>query len=427
MIMETEQKDRPNNTLAIGNINPSKRGRGRPRGSVNKKIMSVKEVTHNARASRRVDFFSPDTVLKQKVKKRGRPKKIKIPGRPRKIPLTPEEEAERILRFSKQRKRKISKPLGRPRIHPLVVIPKEKRGRGRPRKYEAVTRASSENSTVNGNLKKGFKKISEFGEGIPRKRGRPRGSFKKKRGRPAGSAPTKITSEWNPGKRGRPPGSGIKLKFKEEENGIPRKRGRPPGSGTRIKIIRKETDGTPRKRGRPPGSGNKVKITKQETNRLPRKRGRPPGSGTKIKVAQQEPNGASRKRGRPPGSGKSKTDVNDTDRDFSSSALSASDQPRKRGRPSKASSTEASSVSKAEVPTFMCSLNLERIADLDIRTQEEETVHILDELLQDQKGCRLRPGQSLGQLQWFITEKHMSTLHSEIIFILMLYLPYGGL
>uniref|UniRef100_A0AAY5EU62 Si:ch211-288g17.3 n=1 Tax=Electrophorus electricus TaxID=8005 RepID=A0AAY5EU62_ELEEL len=312
--METEQKDRPNNTLAIGNINPSKRGRGRPRGSVNKKIMSVKEVTHNARASRRVDFFSPDTVLKQKVKKRGRPKKIKIPGRPRKIPLTPEEEAERILRFSKQRKRKISKPLGRPRIHPLVVIPKEKRGRGRP-----------QNSTVNGNLKKGFKKISEFGEGIPRKRGRPRGSFKKKRGRPAGSAPTKITSEWNPGKRGRPPGSGIKLKFKEEENGIPRKRGRPPGSGTRIKIIRKETDGTPRKRGRPPGSGNK------------------------IKVAQQEPNGASRKRGRPPGSGKSKTDVNDTDRDFSSSALSASDQPRKRGRPSKASSTEASSVSKAEV------------------------------------------------------------------------------
>ncbi|XP_076864202.1 uncharacterized protein LOC143516469 [Brachyhypopomus gauderio] len=345
--MEIEQKDRSDNTLANGNINPTKRGRGRPRGSVKKKIMSVKEVTHNARASRRVDFFSSDTVLKPKVKKRGRPKKIKIPGRPRKIPLTPEEEAERILRLGKQQKRKISKPLGRPRIHPLVNIPKEKRGRGRPRKYEPVTKASSDNSTVNENLKTGLNQIPEFGEGTPRKRGRPLGSAKKKRGRPAGSSATKSIIEWSPGKRGRPPGSGTNLKVKEEANGIPLKRGRPSGSGTKIKVTRQETDGTPRKRGRPLGSGTKLKVAKQETDGIPRKRGCPPGSG--FKVAPQDSNGTPRKRGRPPSSGKSKTHVKDTnDGEFSSSALSASFQPRKRGRPSKAGLTDASSVSKTE-------------------------------------------------------------------------------
>ncbi|XP_026784205.3 chromosomal protein D1 [Pangasianodon hypophthalmus] len=327
--MEVEQKDDSSNTLANGSANSGKRGRGRPRGSVKKKIISVKEVSHNARASKRVDFFSPETVIRPKVKKRGRPKKIKIPGRPRKIPLTPEEEAERILRLSK--KRKLSKPLGRPRIHPLVDMPKEKRGRGRPRKYESM---ASQNGRIDGNLKS--VKITEVGGDTPRRRGRPRGSFKKKRGRPAGPSPAKRPIEGTPGKRGRPPGSGTKLQVKQDANGTPRKRGRPPGSGRKLKVISGETNGTPKKRGRPPGSGTKVKVAKQLTDGIPRKRGRPPGSGTKVKGLLQETNGSPRKRGRPPGSGKVKTITEEAEHVLTNSTFSVDAQPRKRGRPKKA-------------------------------------------------------------------------------------------
>uniref|UniRef100_A0A3B4CA46 Si:ch211-288g17.3 n=1 Tax=Pygocentrus nattereri TaxID=42514 RepID=A0A3B4CA46_PYGNA len=300
--MEVEQKDGSDNSRANGN-NPAKRGRGRPKGSVKKKIISVTEVTHNARTSKRVDYFSPETVFRPKVKKRGRPKKIRMPGRPRKIPLTPVEEAERMLRLSKQRKRRLSKPLGRPRIHPLVNIPKEKRGRGRPRKYEPIARASSQNGTVNGNLKKNIKRMSELSEAIPRKRGRPQGSFKKKRGLAARS-PAKRAIQGTPRKRGRPPGSGTKISVRQESKGTPRKRGRPPGSGTKQKVITQEADGAPRKRGRPSGSVLKIKFAGQETDGIPRKRGR------------------------------------------SSNAISASSHPRKRGRPSKASLAEASAVSE---------------------------------------------------------------------------------
>ncbi|XP_036423117.1 origin recognition complex subunit 4 [Colossoma macropomum] len=347
-MMEVEQKDGSDNSLVYGN-NPAKRGRGRPKGSVKKKIISVTEVTHNVRTSKRVDYFSPETVFRPKVKKRGRPKKIRMPGRPRKIPLTPEEEAERMLRLSKQRKRRLSKPLGRPRIHPLINIPKEKRGRGRPRKYEPIARASSQNGTVNGNLKKSIKRMSELSEAIPRKRGRPQGSFKKKRGLAAGS-PAKRAIQGTPRKRGRPPGSGTKISVRQESNGAPRKRGRPPGSGTKQKVITQEADGAPRKRGRPSGSGLKIKFAARETDGIPRKRGRPPGSGAKIKLPSQEANGAPRKRGRPPGSGKANTHAKETENSdlSSSSAVSASSHPRKRGRPSKASLAEASAGSKGE-------------------------------------------------------------------------------
>ncbi|XP_060760824.1 protein SPT2 homolog [Neoarius graeffei] len=326
--MEVEQKDDSSNTLANGNASSGKRGRGRPRGSVKKKIISIKEVSHNARASKRVDFFSPEMVIRPKVKKRGRPKKIKIPGRPRKIPLTPEEEAERILRLSK--KRKLSKPLGRPRIHPLVDLPKEKRGRGRPRKYESM---ASQNGRVGRNLKSA--KITEAGGDTPRRRGRPSGSFKKKRGRPAGPSSLKRPLEGTPGKRGRPPGSGTKLQVKQDVNGTPRKRGRPPGSGRKLKVISGEANGTPKKRGRPPGSGTKVKVAKQVMDGIPKKRGRPPGSGTKAKGPLQETNGSPRKRGRPPGSGKVKTITEQTEQVLTNSAFSVSAQPRKRGRPKK--------------------------------------------------------------------------------------------
>ncbi|XP_072531893.1 uncharacterized protein [Salminus brasiliensis] len=350
--MEVELKSGSDNSLANGNTNSAKRGRGRPRGSVKKTIISVTEVTHNARTSKRVDFFSPDTVLRPKVKKRGRPKKIRMPGRPRKIPLTPEEEAERMLRLSRQKKRRLSKPLGRPRIHPLVDMPKAKRGRGRPRKYEPLSRASSQNSTVNGNLKKSLKRLSELGEGTPRKRGRPRGSFKKKGGLPVGSSPAKRAIGGTPGKRGRPPGSGRKITAKQASNGTPRKRGRPPGSATKLNLMTEEADEAPRRRGRPPGSGMKMKFVVRATDETPRKRGRPPGSGSKAKVPPQEANGTPRKRGRPPGSGKAKTEAKEAeDPDLSSSSSKAfphSSQPRKRGRPSKASLAQAFLLSAAE-------------------------------------------------------------------------------
>ncbi|KAM9434162.1 uncharacterized protein Hap1MRO34_002047 [Clarias gariepinus] len=332
--MEVEQKDDSSNPLANGSVNSGKRGRGRPRGSFKKKVILVKEISQNARTSKRVDFFSPETVIRPKVKKRGRPKKIRSPGRPRKIPLTPEEEAGRILRLSK--KRKLTKPLGRPRIHPLVDMPKEKRGRGRPRKYESM---GLQNGRVDRNLKS--IKIAEMGGDTPRRRGRPRGSFKKKRGRPAGPSPVKRPVEGTPVRRGRPPGSKNKLYVKQqlvqqEENGTPRRRGRPPGSGKKLKFISGETNETPRKRGRPPGSGMKVKVAKQVIDGIPRKRGRPPGSGTKVKVLPQETNGTPRKRGRPPGTGKLKTVTEEREHFIvNNSTPSVDGQPRKRGRPKK--------------------------------------------------------------------------------------------
>lgn len=333
------QKDDFSNPLANGSANSGKRGRGRPRGSFKKKLVTVKEVSYNARASKRVDFFSPEMVIRPKVKKRGRPKKIKIPGRPRKIPLTPEEEAERILRLSK--KRKLSKPLGRPRIHPLVDMPKEKRGRGRPRKYESV---ASQNGSVDGNLKS--LKIIEVDCDAPRSRGRPRGSFKKKRGRPAGPCLLARPLEGTPGRRGRPPGSGTKLQVKQDHNETPRKRGRPPGSGNKLKVISGEVNGTPKKRGRPPGSGLKVKVATPVIDGIPRKRGRPPGSGTKVKVLLQETNGNPRKRGRPLGSRKVKMVAEDAGHPvLTNSVFSVDAQPRKRGRPKK---TEAFLAVKAE-------------------------------------------------------------------------------
>lgn len=327
--MEVEQKDDSSKTLANGGANSGKRGRGRPRGSVKKKIISVKEISHNARESKRVDFFSPEMVVRPKVKKRGRPKKIKIPGRPRKIPLTPEEEAERMLRLTK--KRKLSKPLGRPRIHPLADMPREKRGRGRPRKYESL---ASQNGRIDGNLRS-IKLTGDSGD-TPRRRGRPRGSFKKKRGRPAGPSPAKRPLEGTPGKTGRPPGSGTKLQVKQDAYGTPRKRGRPPGSGRKLKVISGEANGTPKKRGRPPGSGTKVKVEEQVTDGIPRKRGRPPGSGNKVKHLLQGTNGSPRKRGRPPGSGKVKTITEAPEHVLTNSAFCVDAQPRKRGRPKKA-------------------------------------------------------------------------------------------
>ncbi|XP_052439907.1 translation initiation factor IF-2 [Carassius gibelio] len=286
--MEVENKEATESPVPNGSTHPPKRGRGRPRGSLNKKFPTEKAPTHNARPSKKVDFFSPDIVIKNKVKKRGRPKKLKMPGRPRKIPLTPEEESERLQRMSLQRKRRLSKPLGRPRIHPIAEGSKAK---------------SAKQAGVDISL--------DASNGTPRKRGRPAGSLKRKRGRPAGS--TKVAkiaraSDGTPKRRGRPPGSPNKVKKIQRADGSPRKRGRPPGSGTKLKVIQRNPDGSPRKRGRPPGSGKKVKIVEKRVGDSPRKRGRPPGTG-KVKAHAGEggetggenADGAAprRKRGRP--------------------------------------------------------------------------------------------------------------------------------
>ncbi|XP_051527767.1 chromosomal protein D1-like [Myxocyprinus asiaticus] len=301
--MEVDNTDGSENIVPNGSTHPPKRGRGRPRGSLNKKFSSEKVATHNARPSKKVELFSPEIIIRSKVKKRGRPKKLKMRGRPRKIPLTPEEESERIDRLSKQRKRKLWKPLGRPRIHPVKEGPKIKRARGRPRKYETMPESSSQNDTHPPSVEISL----DAADGPPSKRGRPLGSLKK-RGRPGGSTKTSTTkvSDGTPRKRGRPPGSGNKVKIVKQVDGTPKKRGRPPGSSNKVKIM-KRVDGTPKKRGRPPGSG--IKVTAKWVGEGPRKRGRPPGSG-KIKVCVPDSvdydvgsytaaSGQSRKRGRP--------------------------------------------------------------------------------------------------------------------------------
>ncbi|XP_051992485.1 nucleolin-like [Xyrauchen texanus] len=309
--MEVENTDGSENTVSNGSTHPPKRGRGRPRGSLNKKFTYEKVATQNARPSKKVELFAPEIIIRSKAKKRGRPKKLKMRGRPRKIPLTPEEESEKFHRLSTQRKRKLWKPLGRPRIHPIKGGPNIKKARGRPRKNQTMTESTKKD------IRQPSVEISlDAADGPPPKRGRPLGTLKKKRGRPAGytkTSPTKV-SDWTP-----------------------KKRGRPPGSANKLKIV-KQVDGTPKKRGRPPGSQNKVKIMKHADGTL-KKRGRPPGSVKKL-TANRGGEGA-RKRGRPPGSGKTRVHVSDSeDCDQGSYATpNASGQRRKRGRPKKATLT----------------------------------------------------------------------------------------
>ncbi|KAK2887516.1 hypothetical protein Q8A67_015744 [Cirrhinus molitorella] len=280
--MEVDNKG-SESPLPNGSTHPPKRGRGRPRGSLKKKTTAEEVPRNNARPLKKVDFFSPEVAVKAKVKKRGRPKKIKMPGRPRKVPLTPEEESERLQRLTLQRKRRLSKPLGRPRIHPVSEGSKGKRGRGRPRLNPAA----------------------EGRSGKPG-RGRPRGSLNKK------GRPSKKGDNFSPVvKRGRPkkiklPGRPRKIPLTPEEESerlqrlslqrkqrlskpLGRPRIHPIAEGPKVK----------RARGRPRKSGTKsdgakpasAKITPDAANGPPRKRGRPSGSLKK-------------KRGRPAGSAK---------------------------------------------------------------------------------------------------------------------------
>lgn len=237
-----------------------KRGRGRPKGSLNKKVRG------KVGRPLKIQFLPP---LKQK---RGRPRKEPAKrGRPRKHPLPSPEELK---------KPKVWKPLGRPRKYPRVdppegVPPAPKRGRGRPRKSES---------------KKGAHLRIKFP-----------------------STPSSLQNNGLARKRGRPPSSA------QGDGESPKKRGRPKGSVNKVKVASddaaspsaaKSEDETPKKRGRPKGSPNKSKVGSEapldselldapedvEEQEVPpvahsgsstsdgdirKKRGRPKGSGNK--------------------------------------------------------------------------------------------------------------------------------------------------
>ncbi|XP_034747710.1 mediator of DNA damage checkpoint protein 1 isoform X1 [Etheostoma cragini] len=158
-----------------------RRGRGRPKGSLNKKPPAFK--VHG-----KVGW--PRRSLTSKVK-RGRPRKQPAKrGRPRKYPLPSPDELK---------KPKVWKPLGRPRKYPRVdppegSLPAPRRSCGRPRKSE-----SKKGAHLRKNLPASSSSPCNPNVGSPRKRGRPPSSPKKdagtprKRGRPKGSVNKKKT------------------------------------------------------------------------------------------------------------------------------------------------------------------------------------------------------------------------------------------
>ncbi|XP_032391388.1 serine/arginine repetitive matrix protein 1 isoform X4 [Etheostoma spectabile] len=254
--LETELSSEGEENADVSQKAKMRRGRGRPKGSLNKKPPAYK--VHG-----KVGW--PRRSLTTKVK-RGRPRKQPAKrGRPRKYPLPSPDELK---------KPKVWKPLGRPRKYPRVdppegSLPAPRRSCGRPRKSE-----SKKGAHLRKNLPASSSSPCNPNVGSPRKRGRPPGTQKKdagtprKRGRPKGSSPCN-PNVGSPRKRGRPPGT------QKKDAGTPRKRGRPKGSSPCDPNV-----GSPRKRGRPPGTQKKDAET-------PRKRGRPKGSVNK-KEARKE-------------------------------------------------------------------------------------------------------------------------------------------
>lgn len=178
-VSKQESKNQEESTYSS---QPTKRGKGRPKGSLNKKPPAY---VHKAGRPQR-DHVPParlEAALPKKRDKRGRPRKIPAKrGRPRKYPLPSPEELK---------KPKVWKPLGRPRKYPRVDPPEgaqpvTRRSRGRPRKAESKKGAHLRKSTSASSTRVLY-------DGTPRKRGRPPGTAKsqdgtvRKRGRPKGS------------------------------------------------------------------------------------------------------------------------------------------------------------------------------------------------------------------------------------------------
>lgn len=147
---------------------------GRPKGSRNKPIITVRLESTSGRPTR--VHVAPDklntSLPKKPPGKRGRPKKVSR-GRPRKRPLSPEEELDQP---------RVWKALGRPRKYPKEDPPEgvsspeaPRRGPGRPRKSESKKGAHLRKF----NSDKPPKTAKEQ-DGPPRKRGRPKGSVKNK-------------------------------------------------------------------------------------------------------------------------------------------------------------------------------------------------------------------------------------------------------
>lgn len=134
---------------------PKKRGRGRPKGSLNKKP-PVSVGSKKLGRPRKVSV---------KGRKRGRPRQQPAKrGRPRKHPLPPPEELN---------KPKVWKPLGRPRKYPRVEPPEgapaaPRRSRGRPRKSE-----SKKGAHLRKSIPTSPPTPRRPNDGTPRKRGRP--------------------------------------------------------------------------------------------------------------------------------------------------------------------------------------------------------------------------------------------------------------
>ncbi|KAF7211008.1 high mobility group protein hmg-12 isoform X3 [Nothobranchius furzeri] len=177
--------------LVTGGSQPGKRGRGRPKGSLNKVHSNVGQL-------------QKDSGFLVKGRKRGRPRqKPGKRGRPRKYPLPSSEEPK---------KPKVWKPLGRPRKYPRAEPPEgaqlaPRRSRGRPRKSEVKkgahlrktipTTPSTPRSLADGlKRKRGRPPTAAKSEGAtPQKRGRPKGSLNKNKTRSDGSLPNHSAAE----------------------------------------------------------------------------------------------------------------------------------------------------------------------------------------------------------------------------------------
>uniref|UniRef100_A0A8P4G3P9 Chromosomal protein D1-like n=1 Tax=Dicentrarchus labrax TaxID=13489 RepID=A0A8P4G3P9_DICLA len=182
--MEEEIRTGDKQELGSDGSQPVKRGRGRPKGSLNKKPPMYK--VHGKVGRPRRVHATPTRG------RRGRPRKQPAKrGRPRKYPLPSPEELK---------KPKVWKPLGRPRKYPRVdppegAPPAPRRSRGRPpksaskkgahlRKSLPTTPSSPRNPSDGSPRKRGRPpSIPRSEEDVPRKRGRPKGSVNKNKAR----------------------------------------------------------------------------------------------------------------------------------------------------------------------------------------------------------------------------------------------------